>query len=123
MPLPNQSPGNINPSTGNNTTPPLPNNQQPIDLNTPPPIPNPTTFGNGVGLISSFDKTDLDIENPNPDGGIPYQQAKDPTTYPSTTQAFSPNPGHFATGGVGASKFQQKWSSTRTYLDYMKSYT
>jgi hypothetical protein len=121
------SPGDTDPSIGG-TYIPSPTNQptspqQPIDLNTPPPIPNPTIYGNGVGLISSFDKTDLDTENPNINGGIPYQQAKDPTQYPPTTQAFTPIPGYFATGGKGASKFYQKWASTRTYLDYMSSYT
>ena len=93
----------------------------------PSPVPNPnpslpTQNSRGKFLINSFDKTDLDTENPLPNGGIPYSQAKDPTTYPATTMRTTPTRGYFASAGVAASKFYQTWSSKKTYLDYMQKY-
>jgi len=74
------------------------------------------------GLVDSFDKTNLDIENSLPNGGIPYQQANDPTVYPVTAQGSTPTTGYFATPGKSASKYTQKFSPTNTYLDFIKDY-
>jgi hypothetical protein len=112
----------------------------PVDDPSPSPTPSPTSLPMSVplprpipappisqtqpnqGLVGSFDKTDLDIEDPNPNGGIPYKQDKDPTVYPPTTQAQTPERGYFATPGKAASKFEQKYSPTNTYLDSIKDY-
>ena len=87
---------------------------------TPSPQVPPSSYN--PGLVASFDKTNLDIEDARPNGGIPYQQAKDPTIYPSTTQAQTPERGYFATPGKAASKFEQKYSPKNTYLDFIKNY-
>jgi len=63
-------------------------------------------------LVSSFNKTNLDVENESPDGGIPYKQDKDPTIYPKlTTGAPLENgiPGPFT-------KFNQVYNPETTYL-------
>lgn len=46
------------------------------------------SVGGGV-LDLTFDSTNLDTTNDFPNGGIPYKQDKDPTSYPST---FSTSP-------------------------------
>ena len=71
-------------------------------------------------LNRSLNKTNLDTTDPGVDGGIPYKQVKDPTSYPITTQGRTPIDGYYATPGQGAAKFDQKFSSTNTYLDYIK---
>ena len=71
-------------------------------------------------LNQSLNKTNLDITDPGVDGGIPYKQIKDPTEYPITTQGRTPISGYFATSGQGATKFDQKFGPTNTYLDYIK---
>jgi hypothetical protein len=67
-----------------------------------------------------FDATNLDTSKPGVDGGIPYKQIKDPTVYPVTTQGRTPISGYNATSGQDATKFDQKFSTTNTYLDYIK---
>ena len=67
-----------------------------------------------------FDATNLDINKPGVDGGIPYKQVKDPTVYPITTQGRTPISGYFATVGKSAIKFNQKIGPTNTYLNSMK---
>ena len=67
-----------------------------------------------------LDATNLDVNKPGVDGGIPYKQDKDPTVYPVTTQGRTPISGYFATSGQGATKFDQKFSPSNTYLDYIK---
>jgi hypothetical protein len=67
-----------------------------------------------------FDATNLDINKPGVDGGIPYKKDKDPTVYPVTTQRKTPISGYNATAGQGATKFDQKFGPTNTYLDYIK---
>jgi len=95
----------------------------PSPMPAPSPSPSlPTQNSRGKFLINSFDKTDLDTENPLPNGGIPYSQAKDPTVYPATTMRTTPTRGYFASAGVAASKFYQTWSSKNTYLDFMQKY-
>jgi hypothetical protein len=71
-------------------------------------------------LNQSLNKTNLDITDPGVDGGIPYKQVKDPTVYPPTTQGKTPIEGYYATSGQGATKFDQKFGPTNTYLDYIK---
>ena len=78
-------------------------------------MPNP-------GLSGSLSKTNLDIENVLPYGGIPYNVSRDPTQYPSTTNHTTPNTGYFATGASGSAKFSQPYSPTKTYLDFIKDY-
>jgi hypothetical protein len=95
------------------TSTPIQQTNQPII--TIPPQANP-------GLVGSFDKTNLDTENALPNGGIPYSQAGDPTVYPKTTNQQSPNRGYFATPGKAPSKFEQKYSSKNTYLDFIQKY-
>jgi len=111
----------------------------PTQTNPNSPIPGGGTGGGSTGtggsgggpstgtcsgrfLIDSFCKTDLDIENPLPNGGIPYDQTKDPTIYPATTMRVSPSRGHFAAAGVPASKFYQAFHPTKTYMDFMQDY-
>jgi hypothetical protein len=109
------------PRTPSTNTPPLQPGAPSPTPNAPslPPIlatqPNP-------GLVGSFDKTNLDIENPRPNGGIPYKKDKDPTVYPTSTQHQTPTHGYFATPGQAADKFEQKYSPNKTYLDSMKNY-
>jgi hypothetical protein len=78
-------------------------------------MPNP-------GLSGSLNKTNLDMENPLPNGGIPYNVSRDPTEYPSTTNHSSPIRGYFATAASGSTKFTQPYSPQRTYLDFIKDY-
>jgi hypothetical protein len=68
-------------------------------------------------LIDTLANTNLDVENEKPDGGIPYKQVNDPTSYPARTQASSPSPGFFATPGKAAVKFNHKFNPQNTYLD------
>jgi len=96
----------------------------PSPISNQPVTPQPPTYviQPNPGLVGSFDKTNLDIENPKPNGGIPYKQDKDPTTYPPTVHHTIPERGYFATPGEAASKFEQKYSPKKTYLDSMKDY-
>jgi hypothetical protein len=71
---------------------------------------------------SIFDATNLDIEKPGVDGGIPYKQEKDPTVYPVTTQRRSSTTGTSSLPGQGASKFNQSFNPTKTYLDFIKKF-
>ena len=66
--------------------------------------------------------TDLDTEAPGVNGGIPYDQQKDPTIYPLTTNGATPVRGYFATPGKPVSKFNQVYSSTSTYSDFISAY-
>lgn len=72
--------------------------------------------GKGI-LIDTVANTNLDVENEKPNGGIPYKQVNDPTSYPARTQASSPSPGFFATPGKAAVKFNHKFNPQNTYLD------
>ena len=107
--------------------PPL-TNTPPLQPGAPSPTPNAPSLPPilatqpNPGLVGSFDKTNLDIENPLPNGGSPYKKDKDPTSYPTTTQHQSPTRGYFAAPGKIAEKFEQKYSPNKTYLDSMKDY-
>jgi hypothetical protein len=69
-----------------------------------------------------FDATNLDTERSGVNGGIPYKQDKDPTIYPVTTQRRSSTTGTSALPGQGASKFNQSFSPTKTYSDFIKKF-
>ena len=101
-------------------------NPQPTPFVIPSVSPVSNIFSNGLNrnkfLINSFGKTNLDTEHSSPNGGIPYSQANDPTSYPTTTMRTTPTRGYFASSGVAASKFYQTWSSKNTYLDSMQKY-
>ena len=64
-------------------------------------------------LSGTLANTNLDIENPLPNGGVPYKQDKDPTSYPSTvrgTPTTTSNPGP-------VEKFDQPYNPQNTYVD------
>ena len=64
-------------------------------------------------LRSTVANTNLDVENSRVDGGIPYKEDKDPTSYPETvtgTPTTKSNPGPF-------SKFKHSYEPQNTYLD------
>jgi hypothetical protein len=73
------------------------------------------TYLSAVGkgnLASSVNKTNLDIEDEKPNGGIPYKQDKDPTVYPKRVS------GTPTTSGPGAPvKFNQVYLPNKEYLD------
>ena len=71
---------------------------------------------------SIFDATNLDIEKPGVNGGIPYKQEKDPTVYPVTSQRVTPSRGAFPVQGQGAKKYTQPFTPTKTYSDFIKSF-
>jgi len=71
---------------------------------------------------SIFDATNLDIEKPGVNGGIPYKQEKDPTVYPVTSQRVTPSRGAFPVQGEGAKKYTQPFTPTKTYSDFIKSF-
>jgi hypothetical protein len=71
---------------------------------------------------NTFSMTDLDTEAPGVNGGIPYNQQKDPTVYPITTNGATPVRGYFATAGKPVSKFDQIYSATNTYSDFISDY-
>ncbi len=70
-----------------------------------------STIGKGR-LISSVNSTNLDIESETPNGGIPYKQDKDPTSYSkysTGTPTTSANPGI-------PKKFNQVYTPSKEYL-------
>jgi len=69
---------------------------------------------------SILDITNLDISKPGVDGGIPYKQIKDPTVYPILAQGKASISGYYPATGSDANKFNQNFSPTYTYLDYIK---
>jgi len=78
---------------------------------------------NNNALQPKFQSTNLDLEEPNVNGGIPYKQDKDPTVYPTTTQKKSSTGGFYPVEGQAASKYDQVFSPKNTYLDFIKKYT
>ena len=72
---------------------------------------------NGDNTYNIFDSTNLDIEKPGVNGGIPYRQIKDPTVYPITAKKVGSTIGGFnPVQGQGASKYTQTYSATTPYL-------
>lgn len=82
-----------------------------IDNNRLSPVNN-TPIRDIDSLVTSLDKTNLDNTNIRPNNS-----PSDPTTYPKTAKGATPIKGNFATPGKPASKFEQKYSPTNTYLD------
>ncbi len=75
-----------------------------------------------VSVKDIFDATNLDISKPGVDGGIPYSQLKDPTVYPITSNRSAPIRGYYATSGAPPSKFNQTFTPTTTYSDFIGTY-
>ena len=74
-------------------------------------------YGNSDTPYDIFDATNLDTEKPGVDGGIPYDQIKDPTVYPVTTQAVDATTSGFnVISGSGASKYTQRYSAASPYF-------
>jgi len=71
---------------------------------------------------SIFDATNLDIEKPGVDGGIPYKQEKDPTVYPISTQKKSSARGFYPIVGEEATKYNQTFSPIKTYTEFIKDF-
>ena len=69
-----------------------------------------------------FDATNLDTERPGVGGGIPYKKLKDPTVYPITAKKETPIRGKFATAGKPAEKYNQSFSPTFTYSEFIKPF-
>lgn len=74
-------------------------------------------------LKSTTANTNLDVENPTPNGGIPYNQQNDPTVYPVTSHKKSSAGGFYPVQGQAASKYDQVYNPKNTYLDFIKKYT
>jgi hypothetical protein len=81
-------------------------------------------------LLNSFDKTNLDTENPSVDGGIPYRPDKDPTEYPVTTTGAESLRGYFPAPSKPAQKYGVRttiadnavFDAQNTYSDFIKEY-
>ena len=80
-------------------------------------------------LSDTLQITNLDIENPGVNGGIPYKPQNDPTVYPTSTNGSTPIEGYFPTIGKPAVKYgsddtiHKSFSPSNTYLEYIKPFT
>ena len=83
---------------------------------------NPIKGINSGILRNTLKVTNLDTSSPGVDGGIPYDQYKDPTIYPVDTNHTEPTRGYFAQPGTPPNKFYQTYDSTNTYSDFIKAY-
>jgi hypothetical protein len=81
-----------------------------------------------TGLNNTLNITNLDIENPGVQGGIPYTPLTDPTIYPVTTTHTSAIRGYFAEPSQPALKYGVSpvnedpgpFSPEKTYSEYIK---
>jgi hypothetical protein len=73
-------------------------------------------------LANTLNITNLDTTDPGVDGGIPYKPNEDPTLYPTTTNHTSEIRGYFSEPSEPSEKYNQKYSSNNTYLNFIKSY-
>ena len=81
-------------------------------------------------LTNSLNKTNLDVENPGVQGGIPYRPLTDPTVYPITTTGGESIRGYFPTSSRPAQKYGVNsptedpvpFSAQNTYSDFIKNY-
>jgi hypothetical protein len=73
-------------------------------------------------LSSSLNITNLDVEDPGVQGGVPYKTDNDPTLYPLTTNHTSPIRGYFAVPSSASLKFNQVFNSKNTYSDFINPY-
>jgi hypothetical protein len=78
-------------------------------------------IGTGV-LDNTLPITNLDIEDPGVQGGIPYKTNNDPTVYPVDTNHTSPIRGYFAVPSSSSKKFEQIFNPKNTYSDFINSY-
>ena len=81
-----------------------------------------------TGLNNTLDITNLDVENPGVNGGIPYKSLNDPTVYPEDTRYgknnhTSPIRGYFAAPSSASGKFEQSFNPKNTYSDFIDPYT
>jgi len=73
-------------------------------------------------LQDSLNITNLDVDNPGVQGGVPYKQLTDPTVYPVDTNHTSPIRGWFAEPSSYSNKFNQNYDPRKTYTDFIKDY-
>ena len=78
---------------------------------------------NNTILSSSLNITNLDVENPGVNGGIPYKSLNDPTIYPANTNHTSAIRGYFAAPSSSSLKFEQIFNPKNTYSDFINPYT
>lgn len=76
-----------------------------------------------TGLNNTLDITNLDVENPGVNGGIPYKSLNDPTVYPEDTNHTSAIRGYFAIPSSASGKFEQSFNPKNTYSDFIDPYT
>ena len=92
---------------------------------------NNPVAGDNSGILYNIDLnkdnslkiTNLDTSNPGVQGGIPYNQLLDPTSYPPTVNHTSPIKGWFAEPSSPPSKFTQIYNSNYTYSDFIDYYS
>jgi hypothetical protein len=85
---------------------------------------------NNTALSNSLSITNLDVENPGVQGGIPYKPLTDPTIYPVTTNHTSAIRGYFPKPSQPALKYgvtpinedPSPFTSERTYSEYIKNF-
>ena len=78
---------------------------------------------NNTILSSSLNITNLDVEDPGVNGGIPYKSLNDPTIYPANTNHTSAIRGYFAVPSSASLKFEQIFNPKNTYSDFINPYT
>jgi len=76
-----------------------------------------------TGLNNTLDITNLDVEDPGVNGGIPYKSLNDPTIYPANTNHTSAIRGYFAVPSSASLKFEQIFNPKNTYSDFINPYT
>jgi len=77
---------------------------------------------NNTLLNDTLNITNLDVEDPGVNGGIPYKSLNDPTIYPPTTNRTSAIRGYFAVPSSASSKFEQLFNPEKTYSDFINPY-
>jgi len=68
-------------------------------------------------LGTSLNITNLDVEEPGVNGGIPYNPYLDPTTYPIYSTGISGILGPFSFPALPAQKFDQKYNPDNNYIN------
>lgn len=78
----------------------------------------------GRAAYDIFDVTNLDISKSGANGGVPYDQTKDPTAYPLTANHTSPIRGYFASPGTPAGKFMHSFypEAPKTYMEFIQPF-
>lgn len=92
---------------------------------------NPIQGTESGELKDTTEITNLDVENPGVQGGIPYRPLTDPTVYPTTTTHTSAIRGYFSAPSQPAKKFgeteengevKKPFDPQNTYLSYIEDY-